>query len=1135
MGLWHVILRGLWHYRRTGLVVIIGLAVATAVITGSLIVGASVSGSIRDTALARLGNISFAQTSRSYFRAALADQMAHEKKGLRITPLILTNGAAKNATSGATQPNVQVVGVETGFWALFPGAADPGLTGREIAVNATLARELGVQQGDSVLLNVDHAGTIAPDALFARRTREDTVRTLRLRVRAVLPDAGAGGFTLRTGTEMPRNLFVAQPWLQTALDKPGKANTLLYAFSSSVNVSAVKAASVYPDSRHLRWSDCGLSLTTNATQNYLALTSEQLLLGNQLIQTVRHSAKPLGKVADTSVYLATAIRQLPKAKDMPAPATWYALIAAVEPLQPFQFQAGGAKPLAKDGIWLNAWAALDLHARVGDRVALDYLVPTREGTFRTATATLTVEGIVLIAGPADDRGLMPEIDGITGAKTIDEWSPPFPLDLRRVTPRDEEYWNRYRTTPKAFVSPELTKVMWAAGSAGQRGDWVTSLRIAPKHGSDLAALQRKLQGAFHPNPFTFLPVREQALQASQGTTDFGQLFLGMSFFLVLAAAGLAAMLMRLTVERRAAEAGIMLACGVPPRTMAWALRGEGAVLTVLGVLLGVPLGVLYACGILHALATWWINAVGTSALWLHLTGDSLRDGGLSGLVIGGLALAWSVRRFGRARILELLAGWQAPRIAPRGGARMLARWSLIGLLAVTAVLLLLGAIGKAPAEETFFGIGAALLTGGFFGAYLALTRAVEQRITAPTLWRLAMRAMAANRGRSLLVLGLLAGASFIIVTVAVNARDFSRLDVFDRRSGAGGFALRAESTLPIRLDFSTPAGRKHLGFSPEDERFFAGTRVYPLLISPGDDISCLNLARSQQPRVLGLSPAFINRGGFSVITKEKRDNPWQMLPEHEVRFPTDDRVHLSTPAPVSVFCDADSVMWSLHSHLGGELYLRDSSAKYGTHAQYDGLLPGSIFAGELLIAEQHLRRLFPDVTIPRYFLIETPRDKEQAVADALRRTLGDFGLEVRGTRELLNAYIGVQNTYLATFLALGGLGLLLGTLGLTAVLLRNAFERRREFALLLATGFTRDDLTRLLLLENAGLLLAGLLCGIISALTATAPHLASVQAKVNWGALTAVLVAILTVGLGSCTLAARAAVRGNLLAALREE
>ena len=54
---------------------------------------------------------------------------------------------------------------------------------------------------------------------------------------------------------------------------------------------------------------------------------------------------------------------------------------------------------------------------------------------------------------------------------------------------------------------------------------------------------------------------------------------------------------------------------------------------------------------------------------------------------------------------------------------------------------------------------------------------------------------------------------------------------------------------------------------------------------------------------------------------------------------------------------------------------------------------------------------------------------------------------------------------------LGGLGLVLGTLGLGAVLLRNVLERRRELALLRALGYRRADFFAMVMAENILLLL----------------------------------------------------------------
>ena len=132
-------------------------------------------------------------------------------------------------------------------------------------------------------------------------------------------------------------------------------------------------------------------------------------------------------------------------------------------------------------------------------------------------------------------------------------------------------------------------------------------------------------------------------------------------------------------------------------------------------------------------------------------------------------------------------------------------------------------------------------------------------------------------------------------------------------------------------------------------------------------------------------------------------------------------------------------------------------------------------------------------------------------------------------------YLAVQNTYLSTFQALGGFGLVLGTIGLTAVLLRNVWERRGELALLRALGFSRHALGLMVLAENAGLLCAGLVAGLLSATLAIAPHIAARPASIPWLSLGATLVGVLAVGLGAGLAATFATLRAPLLPSLRAE
>ena len=72
------ILASLRHYRRIHLAVALGVAVATAVLTGALLVGDSVRGSLRDLTLQRLGRIDAVLVAPHFFRAALAGELAEE-------------------------------------------------------------------------------------------------------------------------------------------------------------------------------------------------------------------------------------------------------------------------------------------------------------------------------------------------------------------------------------------------------------------------------------------------------------------------------------------------------------------------------------------------------------------------------------------------------------------------------------------------------------------------------------------------------------------------------------------------------------------------------------------------------------------------------------------------------------------------------------------------------------------------------------------------------------------------------------------------------------------------------------------------------------------------------------------------
>jgi ABC-type antimicrobial peptide transport system permease subunit len=240
-------------------------------------------------------------------------------------------------------------------------------------------------------------------------------------------------------------------------------------------------------------------------------------------------------------------------------------------------------------------------------------------------------------------------------------------------------------------------------------------------------------------------------------------------------------------------------------------------------------------------------------------------------------------------------------------------------------------------------------------------------------------------------------------------------------------------------------------------------------------------------------------------------------------------------APViPAFADSASAQWILKVGVGDEVEVPGLGGR-PVRLRIVGLLEPSVFQGVLLVGEADFLERFGSESGYQFFLVAVPPGQTGAAVDALRTDMSEFGVMVRRTSEVLASFARVQNTYLATFRTLGGLGLLLGTFGIVTVLLRAVVERRREMAMLMAVGLRRGRLSGMIIIENGMLLILGIVVGGAAALVAVAPHLASAMADVNWVALAVTLGACLAVGLASCAIAASLSMQGDLLPALRSE
>jgi ABC-type lipoprotein release transport system permease subunit len=804
----------------------------------------------------------------------------------------------------------------------------------------------------------------------------------------------------------------------------------------------------------------------------------------------------------------------------------YSLVTAIEPDAVI-----GLGPTTDEhpAIVLNDWAARDLGARVGDPLTLEYAVWEEPGRLLARSSEFRVAAIVPMQGVAADRSLAPVYPGLTESDSIADWDPPFPIDLRRVRPIDEEYWRKFRTTPKAFVRLDVGQRLWRS----RYGDR-TSVRAAVPADQSLGPVRDRyaegLRAILDPLALglSVTDVRADGLAASRGSTDFGEYFTYFSFFLVISAMLLAALFFRLGVEQRAREVGLLRAVGYPTGRIRRLFAAEGLVVTALGSLVGTAGAIGYAFVMMTGLGSWWSGAVGTDALRLHVSPASLAGGVIGVGVTAMVCLWWTLRGLSRVSERSLLAGMLAADTSVAGGRRR-SRSPLLGALGFGALGFALIAASAANAVDktgAFFGAGNSLLVACLCLAAFWLRRPVRRPLEGRGWWsmvRLGQRHAADRPGRSVLVIAVIAAATFILISVDAFRR--AGLPAGDRRSGVGGYSVLVELLQPLAHDPNGREGREALGLTA-----FADVRIEPFRVMPGDDASCLNLYQPRNPTVLGAKPRFIEENRFTFqgdlgSSDAERANPWLLLN----RTLSGDQGLV-----VPVIADANSMTYVLHKKLGDDIVVdRDGRS---VRLRLVAALADSILQSELVMSEASFLELYPHQEGYQFLLIEGPMGAAPRLAQAIEEGAGDLGVHVVSTSERLAGYHRVENTYISTFQTLGGLGLLVGTIGLAAVLLRNVLERRRELALLAAVGYRQAHLFAIVLSENVLLLIWGLAIGTACALVAVVPAFIDRGGRLPLSAGGWVLLGgVFAAGLLSSMVATRAALRTPLLGALRAE
>jgi hypothetical protein len=566
-----------------------------------------------------------------------------------------------------------------------------------------------------------------------------------------------------------------------------------------------------------------------------------------------------------------------------------------------------------------------------------------------------------------------------------------------------------------------------------------------------------------------------------------------------------------------------------PAQVRRSILGEAGLVAVAGSALGLLGGLAYTKLALAGLNGIWADATAGMKLVFHAQPATLAIAFLSSVLAALFTLWWASRKMFRAKAKDLLvgeawstAGFSPPKTGKEGKPKSLLRavkpWLPLICLVSAIGLSFAGSRASNPEQIAgmFFGAGFLLLIAGLLVASRWLRRldnpasAIEH--PASDITTIGLRNITRRPGRSLAVIGMMAGGIFLVI--AVNAFRLSAdADPTDRHSGTGGFAMIGESTLPIYEDLNSKAGWDAFGL---DENVMQKAKVVPFRVREGDDASCLNLNRAQNPVLCAVNPKLMaERDAFTFV-----DGSWDAL--------------TSAPTEIPAIADQATALWGLGKGVGDTLTYTGADGKEFT-VKFVGLLAGSVLQGKVIVGEEAFLSKFPDAAGYKFFLLDASPDAAAEVSAHLTKQIQSRGLALEPAAARLAAFMAVQNTYIGIFTVLGGLGVLLGTAGLGVLAARNILERKGEFGLMQALGFLPGALRRMVLSEHTALLAAGLVLGLVSAAVAVWPNVRQAGGALPIGFLIWLNLGILAFGVAVCWLAARLALSGKLLEAVRRE
>lgn len=731
------------------------------------------------------------------------------------------------------------------------------------------------------------------------------------------------------------------------------------------------------------------------------------------------------------------------------------------------------------------------------------------------------EGAVIGADLADELGI-----GVGDEVQAFAYGGDLTLTVERVLPRTgvAGFWTGFGSTSmNAFVSPGTIAELYAAASpellagAGPPealllvsavGDVISGAERTDAVTEELTSALDGIEGV------EVDPVKRDLLDAAEDEGDaFGELFLAIGSFAVLAGVLLLVNIFVMLAEERKSELGMLRAVGLKRRGLVATLVVEGALYSVGAALLGAVAGIGVGRAIV-AVTSGIFASFGDLSLRFAPEPESIVIGFLVGLLISLATVLGTSLRISRINIIRAIRDLPEPTAAARR------RWTVV---AAALALLAAGALGALAIRDAdaigalvfpaLAGLAAALLLarvlprrlvvsvasaavlawGLVYDQVLDLTdgdinvfvvQGIVLTFAAVTLvsqnqesvgWllrklggggslttRLGLAYPLARRFRTGMTLAMYSLVVFTLVFISVLSGVFA--DQVDGLAAdeAGGFDVLASSS---------PANP----VAPEDLAEVEGVAEVSLLTYAFADFTPPGASEPQGWALSGVDAEFVARGAPPLKEWDpayaSEDEAWQAVLDDPDLIVAD-----------AFFLQGGGGPQAAAVSLGDDVTVTDpATGAEVTRTVAAVSRAGLAFSGAMASQESVAAAVARPLPVRAYVSVEQGADAA-AVAERLQGTFVVNGLESESFRGIAEENTRVNLQFFRLMQGYLALGLVVGIAGLGVIMVRAVRERRRQVGMLRSLGFQARMVRSAFLLESAFVALEGIVIGTLLAI-----------------------------------------------------